>query len=64
MFCLSMVVKCFILMLTCLSNFLQVFKDLGVPYEVYELDKEANGMAVQDVLDNMTGARTVSMLLI
>lgn len=38
----------------------QAFNDLGVPYEVHELDKMPDGMSVQDVLDNMTGARTVS----
>lgn len=42
--------------------FFQVFKDLGVPYEVFEIDKENAGMAVQDVLDIMTGARTVSVI--
>lgn len=39
---------------------LQAFNDLGVPYAVHELDKMPDGMSVQDVLDNMTGARTVS----
>lgn len=42
-------------------GFFQAFKDLGVPYEVYELDKQQDGLAVQDVLDNITGARTVSI---
>ncbi|MPC96022.1 Glutaredoxin-2, mitochondrial [Portunus trituberculatus] len=36
----------------------KAFKDLGVPYNVYELDKQADGLKVQDVLDGMTGART------
>ncbi|KAG0711752.1 Glutaredoxin-2, mitochondrial [Chionoecetes opilio] len=37
----------------------KVFQDLGVSYQVYELDKQQGGMAVQDVLDGMTGARTI-----
>lgn len=57
-----MVVRLIYLITDKWNDSLQVFKDLGVPYEVYELDKEQNGMAVQDVLDNMTGARTVSMI--
>lgn len=42
----------------------KAFKDLGVPYEVYEIDKEKSGMAVQDVLDNMTGTRTVPRVFV
>ena len=41
-------------------EFFQAFKDLDVPYDVYELDKQADGLKVQDVLDGMTGCRTVS----
>lgn len=38
-----------------------MFSDLDVPYSVYELDKQPDGLEVQDVLDQMTGARTVSV---
>lgn len=44
------------------AKFFQAFKDLGVPYDVYELDKQAEGSKVQDVLDSMTGCRTVSSI--
>ncbi|XP_063594185.1 glutaredoxin-2, mitochondrial-like isoform X1 [Penaeus indicus] len=42
----------------------KAFSDIGVPYEVYEIDKQPDGAAVQDVLDNMTGARTVPRVFI
>lgn len=42
----------------------KTFKDLNVPYQVYEIDKEKDGMAVQDVLDTMTGSRTVPHVFI
>ncbi|XP_064116053.1 uncharacterized protein LOC135221948 [Macrobrachium nipponense] len=42
----------------------KVFDDLGTPYEVYEIDKEKDGVAVQDVLDIMTGARTVPRVFV
>ena len=59
-------VNCLVCKLSFHSNkwyheFLQAFKDLGVPYDVYELDKNKDGTEVQDVLDNMTGSRTVSI---
>ncbi|KAG7155706.1 Glutaredoxin-2-like [Homarus americanus] len=40
------------------------FNDLGIPYEVYELDKQSEGSAVQDVLDHMTGQRTVPRVFV
>nr|XP_053628053.1 uncharacterized protein LOC128685507 [Cherax quadricarinatus]XP_053628054.1 uncharacterized protein LOC128685507 [Cherax quadricarinatus]XP_053628055.1 uncharacterized protein LOC128685507 [Cherax quadricarinatus] len=42
----------------------KVFNDLGIPYEVYELDKQSDGSVVQDVLDSMTGARTVPRVFV
>ncbi|KAK4311780.1 hypothetical protein Pmani_016737 [Petrolisthes manimaculis] len=42
----------------------KTFNDLGVPYEVYELDQMPDGVSVQDVLDNMTGKRTVPRVFI
>ncbi|XP_068244062.1 glutaredoxin-2, mitochondrial-like [Palaemon carinicauda] len=42
----------------------KVFDDLGTPYEVYELDKEKDGAAAQDVLDIMTGSRTVPRVFV
>ncbi|XP_045581873.1 uncharacterized protein [Procambarus clarkii] len=40
------------------------FGKLGIPYEVYELDKHSEGSEVQDVLDVMTGARTVPRVFV
>lgn len=42
----------------------KAFKDLGVPYDVYELDKQGDGLKVQDVLDSMTGCRTVPRVFV
>lgn len=42
----------------------KVFSDLGVPYSVYELDKQPDGLEVQDVLDQMTGVRTVPRVFV
>ncbi|KAK7085920.1 Glutaredoxin-2, mitochondrial, partial [Halocaridina rubra] len=36
----------------------KAFNDLGISYQVYEIDKEKDGATVQDVLDTMTGQRT------
>lgn len=42
----------------------KTFNDMGVPYEVIELDKDASGTSMQDVLDIMTGARTVPRVFV
>merc|ERR1739842_88857 len=42
----------------------KAFDDIGAKYEVVELDKVANGTAMQDVLDTMTGARTVPRVFV
>jgi len=36
-----------------------VFKSLKKPYTAIELDKRADGQDIQNVLNEMTGARTV-----
>ncbi|XP_076036990.1 uncharacterized protein LOC143022581 isoform X3 [Oratosquilla oratoria] len=42
----------------------KTFNDMGVSYEVIELDKDPNGTSMQDVLDIMTGARTVPRVFV
>ena len=39
------------------------FQKLGVDYKVIELDYRSDGNAIQDILHQMTGARTVSIFL-
>lgn len=38
----------------------QCFNELGAKYEVLELDKHPKGDEIQDILQNITGARSVS----
>ena len=39
----------------------KLFQDLGVQPQVYELNQRSDGEAIQDVLSEMTGARTVGV---
>ena len=38
------------------------FQKMGVDFKVIELDRRPDGSAIQDVLSQMTGARTVSIV--
>ena len=40
------------------------FQKMGVDFKVIELDKRSDGDALQDILNNMTGARTVRLIKI
>ncbi|KAI9278925.1 thioredoxin-like protein [Phascolomyces articulosus] len=42
----------------------KLLKDLGLEFFVIELDKEANGAAIQDYLQKKTGQRTVPNIFI
>lgn len=38
-----------------------LFEDLNVNYKAVELDENTNGRQFQDILEQMTGGRTVSI---
>ncbi|XP_074660861.1 uncharacterized protein LOC141913279 [Tubulanus polymorphus] len=40
------------------------FKDIGVAYEAIELNKMKNGSEIQDILNEMTGARSVPRVFV
>jgi hypothetical protein len=44
------------------GNLLQIFDLMNERYTVIELDQRADCNAIQTVLEEMTGARTVSIL--
>ena len=39
-----------------------VFEDIGTPYTVVELDKRKDSQQMQNILQNMTGSTTVSLI--
>uniref|UniRef100_A0A6G1RTA3 Glutaredoxin-2, mitochondrial n=1 Tax=Hypotaenidia okinawae TaxID=2861861 RepID=A0A6G1RTA3_9GRUI len=42
----------------------EIFEDMNVDYTAVELDMNANGSLFQDVLEEMTGARTVPRVFV